>query len=304
MAQTFNTISFEEQLSILEDCSKWMAQVGIDVKNTRFEKVLNLLRIIVEHYRQDKISELMQKYNEATLFYVLTDATSFMEIYLFLKNKKSHEIPRKKLTESISGPILPLEEEPNKGTAHSRNIVFELETAALFHKEGFEIIHLDDVQFLFDNNMFNIQCKRIHSPKRIEDNIKEAASQISKRMNNESNVKGIIFLCIDKLTEKENHILNVDHVNEIGPHMGKLAYDFITTYKHLWKKLININILGTVVFVNILASINQDNKSMLTTCKQRMLDIIPEKEHQHYNYLLIKNLSAKLEASRNNNDNT
>ena len=298
MAQTFNTISFEEQLSILEDCSEWMIGIGIDTKNTRFETILSLFRIIVDHYRQDKISELMQKYTEATLFYVLTDATSFMEIYLFLKNKKSHEIPRRKLTESINGPILPWEEEPNKGTAHSRNIVFELETAALFHKEGFEIVNLDDVQFLFDNNMFNVQCKRIHSLTNIEYNIKEAASQISKRMDNKSNIKGIIFLCIDKLTEKEKHILNVDHVNEIGPHMGKLAHDFITTYNHLWRNLINIHIIGTVVFVNILASINQNNKSMLTTCKQRMIDIIPEKKHQHYDYLLIKNLSAKLEASR------
>lgn len=301
MAQAFNTISFEEQLSILEDCGKWMTRIGINITDTRFEKILSLFRVIVEHYRQDKISELMKKYSEATLFYVLTDATSFMEIYHFLKNKKSHEIPRRKLTESISGPILPWEEDPSKGTAHSRNTVFELETAALFHKEGFQILELDDVQFLFDNNIFNIQCKRIHSPKRIEDNIKEAASQISKRMDNKSKVKGIIFLSIDKLTEKEKHILEVDNVDDAGPHMGKLAHDFITTYSHLWRKLININIIGTVVYVNILARIHQGSKPLLTTCKQRMLDIIPEKDHQYYNYLLIKNLSDKLEASRRKN---
>ena len=69
MAQTFNTITFEKQLSILENCSRWMAQIGIDLTNTRFEKILTILRVIVDHYKQDNVSELYNKYSEATLFY-------------------------------------------------------------------------------------------------------------------------------------------------------------------------------------------------------------------------------------------
>lgn len=298
MAQTLNTLTFKEQLSILEDCSKWMSKIGISVNNTRFEKTQALLQIVVDHYKQNNVSELMQKYSEATLSYVLTDATSFIELFHFFKDKKSHEIPRKKLIESISGPILPWEEEPEQGTAHSRNTIFELETASLFHKAGLVIKDYDDVQFLFDNHSFNIQCKRIHSPKRIADNVKEAATQISKRIGNRARVKGIIFLCIDKLTEKEKFILQVNHANEIGPHLDKLTSEFIQTYNYLWQNLVNINIVGTVIVLNILASINQDHKPMLTICKHKMLDIISDRRYQRHDYLLIKNLSAKLEASR------
>jgi hypothetical protein len=297
MAQTFNTITFEKQLSILENCSKWMVKLGIDITNTRFEKILTILRVIVEHYKQDNVSELYSKYNEATLFHVLTDATAFMKIFLFLKDKKSHQIPRKKIIESISGPILPWEEEPKEGTSHSRNTVFELETAVLFHEAGLEIKDFDDVRFIFDNYTFNVQCKRIHSPKRIADNIKEAATQILKQNGNKSKAKGIIFLCIDKLTEKEKVILEVNHEKDIGPHLEMITWEFIQTYNHLWRNLITINVLGTAIFIKILANIKRRNKPMLTVCRHRMLDIIPDKIYQPHDYLLIKKLSAKLGSS-------
>lgn len=253
------SIQFDDQLSILKKCNKWMTeQIGINVKGTRFESTLNLLQIIVDHYKRNNIQKLMKKYDEATLFYVLTDTVTFIKLFQFFKNKKSHEIPRGKLTESINGPILPWEEEPEKGTAHSRNISFELETAAWFHKSGLEIENFDDVQFIFDNHTFNIQCKRFHSLKKVSDNIESAANQISKRMENSSKMKGIICLCIDKLTEKEGWILQVNHEAEIGPHIDKLTHDFIHSYSHLWQKLLNINILGTVLVSNTLASIKQD----------------------------------------------
>lgn len=231
------------------------------------------------------------------LLYVLTDATAFMKIFLFLKDKKSHQIPRRKIIESISGPILPWEEEPKQGTSHSRNTIFELETAVLFHESGLEIKDFDDVRFLFDNYAFNVQCKRIHSPKRIANNVKEAATQISNQNGNKPKVKGIIFLCMDKLTEKEKVILEVNHENEVGPHLDMITREFIQTYNHLWQNLININILGTAIFIKILANIKRYNKPMLTICTHRMLDIIPDKNHQPHDYLLIKKLSAKLEFS-------
>ncbi|MEE9215329.1 MAG: hypothetical protein V3U54_11160 [Thermodesulfobacteriota bacterium] len=274
-------------------------QIGIDVKETRFEKILSVLRIIVDYYEQNKVHELMQQYDEASLFFVLTDATTYIKLFNFFKDKKSHEIPRRKLIESITGPILPWEEVPNKGTAHSRNISFELETAVWFHKSGIEIENFDDVQFLFDNHFFNVQCKRIHSLYRIADNIADAARQISKRMQKGNKMKGVIYLCIDKFTEKEGWILQVNHVDEIGPHLDKLAIDFIRNYSHLWKNLANINILGTAIVVNILASIKQDPFPMLTTCKNTVIDIIPNQGiGQDSDYSLIKNLCVHLGDSR------
>ncbi len=300
MVQTFNTIKFKDQLRILEDCNSWMVdQVRINIKETRFEKILSILRIIVDYYEQNKVHELMQQYDEATLFFVLTDATTYIKLFDFFKDKKDHEIPRRKLIESINGPILPWEEVPDKGTDHSRNISFELETAVWFHKSGIKIEDFDDVQFLFDNHSFNVQCKRIHSLKRIADNVAIAVQQISKRMQKGNKMKGIICICIDKYTEKEGWILQANHVDEIGPHLDKLAMDFIRDYRHHWQNLANISILGTAIVVNILASIKQDPFPMLTTCKNTVIDIIPNQGiGQDYDYSLIKNLSIHLGDSR------
>jgi cell division protein ZapA (FtsZ GTPase activity inhibitor) len=298
--QLFDTIKFEEQLAILKSCELWMVEeIGIKIVDSRFEKIVNMLDIIVDHYQRDEVHELMQKYDEATLFYILTDAATYIKIYDFFKTKKSHEIPRKKIVESIKGPILPWEEEPDKGTAHNRNICFELETAVWIHKSDIEIENFDDVQFVFSGHQFNVECKRVHSMKKIADNIDKAAHQISEKMKNGTRMRGIICLCIDKLIDKEGKILQVNQVNDVGPHLDKLAIDFIKNYSHLWQKLLNINILGTAIVVNILASIEQDPYPLLTTCRHTVLDIIPNQNvGQDYDYFLIKSLGEKLGAAR------
>jgi hypothetical protein len=300
MGQTFDTVRFQDQLSKLEACNKWLTeQVGIKVDDTRFEMVLTLLRTIVEHYASDKVDELLKEYDEPTLYYVLTDAASFMKIYDFFKVKKSNEIPRRKLIESINGPLLPWDEDPVNGTAHGRNIAFELETAISFYRTGLAIESYDDVQIEFNNHHFNVQCKRLHSTKRIFNSINSAAAQITERIADKNNYKGLIYLCIEKLSETEGYILEVDHVDHIGPHLDRLTHKFIKENSHIWHKLLNHNILGTAVVLNALARIDEKPYPLLTTCRHTMLDIIPnEGTGQDYNYLLIKDLGRQMVATK------
>ena len=91
--------------------------------------------------------------------------------------------------------------------------------------------------------------------------------------------------------------MEVNHEKDVGPHLDMITREFIKTYKHLWRNLININVLGTAIFIKILANIKRDSKPMLTVCSHIMLDIIPDKNYQLHDYLLIKKLSAKLGSS-------
>ena len=64
MTRKFSTIKVKGQLSTLENCNNWLAQAGISVTNTRFNKILSILRIIVEYYEQNRVPELMHQYDE------------------------------------------------------------------------------------------------------------------------------------------------------------------------------------------------------------------------------------------------
>lgn len=295
----FSTIKFEEQLMLLYECSKWLRSVRVRTTGTRFERVLQLMQTLVDHYKAGKVSELLESQDEATLYYVISGATSFIDVYLAFNDLKDHMVPRRKLTEALRGPLLPWEEQPGTLDTHGRNTLFELETAAWFKSCGIPPCGFDDVEFTFEGNTFNVQCKRVYSSKKVEDNVRTAVDQISCRMSDKFKEKGLICLCVDKITDKEGSILEVNDHKEIGPILDKMAHEFVDQYNRTWQRLVNNNILATIVVVKVLTSIRQDPHPLLTTARTRILDIIPDNAfYQQYDYNLIKSLSSRLGASR------
>lgn len=299
MRPIFSTIKFEAQLSLLEDCNDWLRKIRVATTGTRFEQILLLFRTIVEHYRCGTIQDLLENHDEGTLYYVITGATSFIEVFQAFSSMKDHMVPRRKLTEALRGPLLPWDEQPSSGDTHGRNTLFELETAAWFNNCGLPPTKFDDVEFVFDSHTFNVQCKRIYSARKVEDNVRSAVDQVTDRMTLEARTKGIICLCVDKISDKEGHILEVNHPEEITPIMDKIGHDFVDKHNHIWQRLVNNDILAAAVVVKILASIRQEPHPLLTACRTTVLDIIPNNAfYQQYDYNLIKKLSAKLGASR------
>jgi|GEM_PF-904201 len=297
MPASFSTINFDQTLAKLEESEKWLSNIGVPVDGTRFSEILEIVRIILDHYKRDEISKLLRNYPEGHLYYALTDATAFIRIYLTFKSIKSDKLPRAKLKEMLIGPLLPWDEAPAKGNIHGRNTLFELETAARFMSAGLNVTNFDDVQFNYKKHAFNIQCKRIHSPKRIRDNVSDAVNQTTKRMRKNPDMKGLICLSIDKISEKEGLILEVKNEQDIGSHLEQIPHEFIHSFRDAWQNLINIHILGTLVVFNALAIIN-DKTHLLTQCRQVTLDIIPQKAfYQLEDYRLIKSLGKTIIGS-------
>ncbi|MBC8527260.1 MAG: hypothetical protein H8D22_10510 [Candidatus Cloacimonetes bacterium] len=280
-------------MRIVEEFGQWLVGVGVKTHDTRFSEMIDILRIIVQHYKDENMPELFEKYDEATLYVVLTEATAFVRIFFAFKKTKSHKLPRTKFKEMLKGPLLPWNESPDQANIQARNTLFELEMAALFKSAGLKISSYDDVEFRFKKKTFNVQCKRIHSPNMISENVSGAATQITRRMQG-SNTKGLICICIDKLTEKEGWILQAENHQNAGLSLDQICRDFIHTNNHLWQNLVNTNILGTLIIMNAIALLNKPD-SLLTNCRQATMDIIPRNIiHQQSDYRLIKDLSKKL----------
>lgn len=295
MIHLYSEIKFEQELELIQEFDQWLLQNGIKTDGSRLYEVINLLKVIVEHYKVDKVTQLLANYDEATLWVVLTDATAFIRVYLAFKNTKSHELPRAKFKEMLAGPLLPWDESSTKNNIHGRNTLFELEMAAVFKRAGLKITNYDDIQFNFEEKQFNVQCKRIHSPKRVAANISSAVDQITKRMK-DSKTRGLICLSIDKISDKEGYVIEAENHESAGLSLEKICEDFINIQRTNWQNLININVLGTLIVINAIALLGG---RLLTHCRQTTLDIIPKNIFlQQSDYRLIRALSSKIMNSK------
>ena len=291
MTFAFNRVTFDDQFQKLDKTGQWLNSIGIQTQHTRFNEVFYLNKQIVEHYKNDLVEDLIAEHGNLKLWLALTEASSFIEIHEAFKGQKSHFHPRRKLKMMLQGPYHSWDEDVYAGNIEPRNTLFELEAAAKFKKAGAKITGFDDVDFIFKKAKFNVQCKRIHSEKKMRDNVLEAATQFYKRKRDRPKLKGIICLSIDKLTGKEEMILKVGSPDEVKPKLATLSNSFLTKYKSLWHNFVDPNILAVLLFVHVVATIEEQPYDLLTSCRDIAFDIIP---HNAFYQLSDHNLTVQL----------
>ena len=298
MTFSFNRVSFEDQFQGLKKTGEWLNGIGIQTQNTRFDEILQLNKEVVEHYKDNRLKDLIEKHGNLKLWFAVTEASSFIRIYEAFNLQKSHLRPRSKLKMILQGPFHSWDEDVDLGNIEPRNTLFELETAAKFKDAGAKVTGFEDVDFIFKKTKFNVQCKRIHSEKKVEDNVLVAANQFYRKMKARPNLKGIICLSVDKLTGKEEMILKVRSPDEIRPKISLISNAFLAKYKSLWHNLVNINILAVLLFVHIVATLEEKPPGLLTTCRDIAIDVIPRQTfYQLADYNIIMELGHSLQAT-------
>ena len=130
---------FDEILNQLVNTRDWLKNINVKTDSSRFLEVLQYVELIADHYKNNKVQELLDNYEDEILWWALLESTAFIDIYKAFNELKDHELPRRKLAESLTGPFLSKDEDVAAQNIHSRNILFELQIAAKFHPDG----HLD-----------------------------------------------------------------------------------------------------------------------------------------------------------------
>lgn len=298
MTFAFNRVTFDDQCQKLQQTGEWLESIGIQVANPRFDEILHLNKEIVEHHKGNRVEDMIQKYGDLKLWFALTEGSSFVQIHDMLRKLKSHMRPRAKLKKILYGPFHSWDEDVATGNIEPRNNLFELEAAAKFREAGVKLLGFDDVDFIFRKNRFNVQCKRIQSEKKIRDNVLEAAEQFYKKMKSKPDLKGIICISMDKLSGKEEMILKVGTPLEVRPKLALISEGFLKKNRHLWHSLVNNNILAVLLFVHIVATIEEKPYDLLTTCRDIAFDVIPHGAfYQMADYNLIVELGKKLQGT-------
>ena len=294
MSSTFDKIDFDIILKRLIETRDWLSSIQLNPNESRFSDILEHVNLICDYLGKNKAQDLVDHFDNEILWYALLESRAFLDIHQAFNELKSHQIPRAKLVEILKGPFLPKDEDPKAQNIHSRNTLFELQIAAKFNNAGIEVIGFDDIDFILDEQQFNAQCKRIHSLKRIEENVQKAYKQIQSRLKNNENHRAIICISIDKLAQKDGKILRVKESKDITPELVKITSDFIETYKKYWQNFIDIRLIATLVYFQAAAIVEDLN--LLTRCHQIEIDPIAIPENlQSREYALILSMVKKLQ---------
>ncbi len=209
------------------------------------------------------------------------DAFAFIEIYKALS--KQNDLPQKKLMdklkESVKGPFLQKNENPLISNVNSRNALFELELAAKISNSGIKLFDLDDIQFEYDSYNFHVECKRLISKDKVEENIEKAYKQLQVKLN-DKNDRGIIALSLDKLPKIDNKVFPTDNTERIYEKFNLIGDIFRNQYQKVWSRFIDIRIISIFLFIKFISIQKDNDKNLPLYLTSWQIDIIPLCENQ------------------------
>jgi len=296
MAPGFAKKNYSQIYQELGEAQSWLKWLNIKTENTRFEEIIQNVQRINDKFIKDPSSVISGDIDIETFWYSLTDAYSIIKVYESMKSLKSDKIPRKKLKDSLHGPLLPNEEVPSKGNVNSRNLFFELELAANLMKSNISVIGFEDVTFAFEGYRFCVQCKRLLSKNNIAHNIKHAYDQLNKPLSEDEKCRGIIALSIEKLFDIDELVLDVENTEQAEELVNKTLDNFRKQYDCYWKNFLNIRFICVILAYKSLMMVKTSGIHSLIY----MLDFIPLQPHPQLQFAdswLIKSLESQLGAS-------
>lgn len=234
-------------LDELQKVKSWFDQIKITTEGTRFEDILNNFINIVKYKQESSVNDYIKDYGFENYFYSALDALAFIDVYKGLSHYKG-SLPKKKLKESLSGPLIPRNEILGDKNVNSRNTFFELEVASKLMLNDIQVIGFDDVNCNFENYRFFFECKRLLSKSNIESNINYAYTQLSRKLKNQ-NDRGIIALTFDKAYGFEGMLLDTSNFNDIEKKLNELGNIFIKENYPIWRSFNNKQIIGIILFI-------------------------------------------------------
>lgn len=182
----------------------------INKSNHNFEDIKKSLENLIEELKKfsddnnlskirfAKIIEVIDTKNKELLtvdeLYRYSEARDLLDALNYLKEENTQEEFLFKIKKTISGCNLLNE----KNKTEARNYFFELKIATFFKKKNFKINFTkdSDIQIVFNDTKYNVQCKRPQNEKKIIERVLHANKQL---LENTNGTKGIIALDLSKV---------------------------------------------------------------------------------------------------------
>jgi hypothetical protein len=189
---------FSQVLAELQALNPWLESLGIAARTTRIHKALETVRAALEGLERTKRTGEPSKIGHGyDFYYVLVEALEFFDIYRAFKGA-APPLLSEKLKRALSGPDHPAGETIKN--SDGRNTTFELALAAdlLLHDATVELAE-PDMKITLDGRAYLIACKRPFYEHSIRSNVRGAADQLERELNNQPDTHGIIAISVSKI---------------------------------------------------------------------------------------------------------
>ena len=191
-----HTQSYEDMLRQAHEAGTWLVEQGVRVNATRYALHLKEIRQWLKSpvgykFQPDKCKEHLWR---------LAEVEDVLQISTWLKQISDRRFLQT-LKNITSGTELLADEGTTGGSIHGRNAAFELFTAARIARAGIPVtFHTDaDITAIVGGQHVAIECKRVLVAESMEDRIKDAHSQIKRRIKAGEAARGIIAISVSRL---------------------------------------------------------------------------------------------------------
>ncbi len=243
-------LTYSEMKASLDKTKEWLHHKRINVANSRFAEISTNLDLLCLRHEQQQIPELLSTLGSEIVIATLKETMPFIQIYEQFNSLKPHEsIPFFKLKKVIGGSFLPKHEDAV--TNEARNILFELELAALLKLRGLKIVGFDDIAVELGDATCGIQCKRPMTSKTLPRNIDEALRQLQVGFNASENDEkmGIIALSVDKILDMNTRIVKTKNAKSLEKFIEAELGNFCNRYSRQWASIVDPRVVAVIVML-------------------------------------------------------
>ena len=290
---------YEDILGSYTSTLKWMQAIGVTLGRGRTSHYQDIISYWTGAYRTASLEEGQKRF--PSFVSSMLEIHDFVSIYKAFKNTPPAKLGCivAKLNKAVNGPINLGEEPPTSSTA--RNFLFEALVAARLHApaQGASVI-LDaasDTGVLFNGTRIWIECKRVTSEKKIEKNVRKAASQLEESFKKRvgSGHRGIVALDVSKILNSVDRVYVRENDEHLLQSIDSLMNDLIERFAPVWQKIYtrrDRKVIGTIVRFAFM-SISEERGLLVHTAQW---GLNPREKTSKHNKKIQQELASSLNA--------
>lgn len=293
MNNNLTTQSFTKLFDDLMEAKKWFGAIGIPTEENRFASILGNINLIQQYWDKPSLDDVLRDYKMHDIWISLLDAGSFVLIHQQFAKLKSAQLPRQRLKEVLAGPLMPLDEGKDGASIQARDALFELELAAFLQARGIQITNFDDIEFVFDGTTVNVQCKRLHSYARLQDNLDKACSQIANRIGG-ARKRGFVAFGIDKVFGTDKTVWEAYDETALTQASNSVLKEFLQTNKQRFLGIVDIRVLGILVDLRFIGRLKNRNDLLTSGHERALYSLCSSATRQFVDTAFIEKLGQKI----------
>lgn len=265
MSNRLTSQTYDELYDGLLQTQVWLQSVGLPVTGNRFAAILANVDLIRQHYDKPSLDQVLHEHPMGELWVSLLDAGSFITLYEQLRALRSDQLPRGRLKEALSGPLMPHDEQKDGPTIQARDAIFELELGCRLRAKGVSLTGFDDIEFEFQGVRVNVQCKRLHSAKTLQPNLDKACMQIARWITGQT--RGLVAIGMDKIFTTDRNVLTVTNEGALLGAVKDLMKDFLCENEQRFLRILDIRILGVLADLRYIGRVKDRNDLLTSGCE-------------------------------------